>query len=755
MPKVVMCTAAEAAEMRSSLQALIANTDAKIEPAVQDASKQLRGELQQVAENVTRNAQTTQQAIERVTKDSKTYSDTCVEALTQRIAPLLKANEEKINKTNQALEGQIRKVDNDVRVALAEELGALCEQFDKQLTELRESLEAQSERWAKEAAQEVVKQRKESDEAVECARSEAKQANESTALSASKEVVASESRIKQQLVANEERSDRATGELQLQIDRLSDELKELQASAEERAEIVTRGALGEVHRLREDAEARFNSLSEQTTRMQDAVSQVENFSTRRVDWVINKVSQRLRPSTPGSKTSLHTSWFSPKFNAAGAHGLQLEIQLFRPADPPFEEEAAGDCAAFLWACKGTSLVYKLYIGKKVAVMEKVFNGRVPYGTNRLCFLKDQINREDDTLLVSVEILESVREIESPVEPPPLPDDPDEAEVAVRPLEGAVVYHRHVNNRVYDQVKREVEIMRSRMVRRIEWRVEQAGLLRRCFPLGESLCSAPFSAAGIENMQLIFYPSGYGNCTEGFCSLFLFGPAGTTLRATLWAGSQRRDVSHYFEEPGAFGRTNFCRFDSAIDVEEDTVRIALEVEEAHQDVQATVAHPVVQPGDRRTQAQIGGDLPNKVESVVKLKRVPGKAAQGMSDQRVLPSLWQAKSLSSDPIPKGMHSFEELRPRGCRQRAGEPALPQPTSNSLKRRSESVPTFKNPHDSCHDDTQLGTDLVPLPQLSRTAHGSPEWGSLHSSIGLRTVRKARRDRSVGLSATAAAAAN
>ena len=24
--------------------------------------------------------------------------------------------------------------------------------------------------------------------------------------------------------------------------------------------------------------------------------------------------------------SLHTSWFSPKFDAAGAHGLQLELQ---------------------------------------------------------------------------------------------------------------------------------------------------------------------------------------------------------------------------------------------------------------------------------------------------------------------------------------------------------------------------------------------------------------------------------------------
>jgi len=745
-----MCTGAEAEEIRNSLQASIAATDAKINPAIVVESNKLRGELEQVGEKVTINARTTQRAIERVTEDSKSYTDSCVETLAERFALLMKANEEKTKKSQQALEGQIRKVDNDVRGALAEELTALCEQFDKQLTELRESLEAQSERWAREAAEEVVKQRRETDAAVECARGEAKQANESAAVAASREVVSSESRIKQQLVATEERNDRASGELQLRIDRLSDELQELQAAAQERSESMSRGALGEVQRLREESEARLNSLDEQATRLQEAVSEVENVSTRRVDWVINNVSRRLRPSTPDSKASLHTSWFSPKFNAAGVHGLQLEIQLFRPSDPPVEEEAAGDCAAFLWACKGTSLVYKLYIGKKVALMEKVFNGRVPYGTKRLCFLKDQVNREDDTLRVSVEILEAVREVELPVEPPPPPKDPDEAELAVQPLEGAVVFRRHVNNRVFDQVKREVEIMRSRMVRRIEWRVEQAGLLRRCFPSGESLCSAPFSAAGIENMQLIFYPSGYGGCTEGFCSLFLFGPAGTTLRASLWAGNQRRDVSHYFEEPGAFGRTNFCRFESAIDAEEDTVRIALEVEEAHQDIQATVAHPVVQPGDRRTQAQTGGDLPHKVDSVVKLKRVPGKAAQGMTDQRVLPSLWQAKSLSSDPIPEGMHSFEELRPRGGRPRAGEPASPQPSGSGLKRRSDSVPTFKSPQDSSYEKMQLGTDLVPLPQLSRMINGS-----LDASIGSRSLRKGRRDRSSGLSTATAAATN
>ena len=33
-----------------------------------------------------------------------------------------------------------------------------------------------------------------------------------------------------------------------------------------------------------------------------------------------------------------------------------------------------------------------------------------------------------------------------------------------------------------------------------------------------LGSASFNAAGIEGLQLIFYPCGYGGATEGFCSL---------------------------------------------------------------------------------------------------------------------------------------------------------------------------------------------------------------------------------------------
>lgn len=63
-------------------------------------------------------------------------------------------------------------------------------------------------------------------------------------------------------------------------------------------------------------------------------------------------------------------------------------------DPPVDGQEVGDCAVYLWATKGSRMVFKLGIGSKWQLLEKRFNGRVPYGTTRLCFFVDQINREE-------------------------------------------------------------------------------------------------------------------------------------------------------------------------------------------------------------------------------------------------------------------------------------------------------------------------------------------------------------------------
>jgi hypothetical protein len=437
---------------------------------------------------------------------------------------------------------------------------------------------------------------------------------------------------------------------------------------------------------------------------------------------------------------LHTSWFSPKFDAAGAYGMQLELQLFRNSDPPVDGEDAGDVAIHLWACKGMQLAYKLSCGSKSVVLSKTFNGRVPYGTKRFCFVRDEINRADDTLKVSVEFLEAIREIEHVIKPPPEPIvDPNappktleelqlEQQKKDKALEGSMFFMRTINNRLYDQVKQQVHILQSRMVRKVEWRVENASLLRQCFPPDECICSTAFAAAGVDGMQFIFYPSGYKASTEGYCSLFLFGPAGATLKCWLSAGGQKRDASNTFNEPGAFGRTNFARFESCVNEAEDSILIALEIEDAQQDLVAHVKHPAVQPGDQRTLQQIEGSSDKAIESVVKLTKRPGQRAFGkdadLVELRVLPSLWTAKQLgTTNPPPEGMRNMDDIKVharnntrQGGNLSAGSGFTLQ--NSAMMRSSSSLPTMSPLRDT-NPRPAMEEDLMASPPGSRKVEG------------------------------------
>jgi len=227
-------------------------------------------------------------------------------------------------------------------------------------------------------------------------------------------------------------------------------------------------------------------------------------------------------------------------------------------------------------------------------------------------------------------------------------------------------------------------------------------------------------------------------------MFLFAPAGATLKCWLIAGNQRREATHAYEQPGAFGRTNFCRFDAVIDVDEDVVLLALDIDEAHQDVIAKEAHPVVAPGDTRTQAQIEGSLPEKVDSVVKLQRVPGRTVQGLEDTRILPSLWTAKPLGevSKP-PDNFHPFSELKqltksqPLSRKGRDRGEKGKDPFGSSMfdmastttqlpggsALRSDSMHSLPDP--SLEARASLASDDTPLPRLSRSHSGTGSNGA------------------------------
>lgn len=685
MPKPVLATAQDLTDAEKKLTTEIQRVQSLIEPAIGQSENRTKTTIQSLDQKVTAGAEQAATDIEKARNDSKTYTNDSCKALHAQILPLFDPIKADIIKNQGEISEQLDSVNNSLQQMMKTELEALCNKFDEELTAVRNDLTEDMQKWAKEAAEALVEQRAQLDNTIQVLDKKVETEDTRDREEARKGL---EESIEKQLAVNEkidERAQRAQSEIYVKIGLLDEKITDMIRKLDIETKEVHSAHVNEYCEFLTKTERHLDVLDEDTKCIRNAISEVENVPTRRVEWVIKNVSERIRPLTP-SRPMLHTSWFSPKFDAAGAHGLQLELQLFRAADPPVDGEDAGNIAIHLWACKGMTLSYRLSCGRKTApALDKTFNGRVPYGTKRFWFLHEEMNKEDDTLKVSVEILEAIREVEHAVKAPiPPSQDPNAPpmtleeiyaaeQIAEKGLDGSIFFQRVTNNRLYDQVKTQVEVMQSRMVRKVEWKVESATFLRRCFGPNECICSAAFSAAGVEGMQFVFYPSGYKGSSEGYCSLFLYGPAGATLKCMLSAGPQKREASHSFDEPGAFGRTNFCRFESCIDETDDSILIVLDIEDASQDFTALVKHPAQVPGDKRTIQQLDGSSDKPIESVVKLTKKPGPKMTGkdanLIELKVLPSLWTAKSLGTSLAnPDGFHNFDEVKARANGKAAG---------------------------------------------------------------------------------------
>lgn len=384
-------------------------------------------------------------------------------------------------------------------------------------------------------------------------------------------------------------------------------------------------------------------------------------STRRVEW-----------SIPASHFEATTGkLLSPKFEAGGSHDLQIEL-LPKPRDKSSE----GDFALKLHAKDGLFLMCKVHVGFATMQVEHSFDAG-PCSLRPFCFVRDHL--ESDSLTISLEILEAVRhvsqelwpavlaELPSPPSPSPLasqllPSSDDAEDVA-----GSIMSHRYLIHRTLELVEKQVDIMRSRMVRQVEWRLEKASQLRKCFPEGEPVCSATFEAAGLEGLQLVFYPSGCKGAREGFCSYFLQIPSGCSLKCWLAAGKQRREACSKlsFERPGYFGRTNFCRFDFCIDTSDDSILLALDIEEAEQTVTESLRHqlgvhesapfPLPLGHGEAGPSQLAAD---SVDSSMRLRRTPGKS--GLEDVRQLPSIWTTRPMGDVAGElEGYRTFHDLK------------------------------------------------------------------------------------------------
>jgi len=511
------------------------------------------------------------------------------------------------------------------------------------------------------------------------------------------------------------RVDELERDLRAQLGLVEERCKEADASLLQMQETSASQISANVERH----ERRIHNSEVMAHSLTSMVSEVANIPTRRVEWSLQNIARWLvnEGAKDGSQRAAPLlKWTSPEFEAAGVHGLRFEFKHLEPQDAE-----GGDCELSLMAGEGLSLMFRLYVGGGgtgvAAQLHHDFDGREPCCARPVCRLAEQISPEDGSLLVGLEILEAVIKVSAPFSSSEgsietasamtsrRSSEDDVGDRGVEQLAFSTVAHRYLNHRMLELVQNQVDFMRSRMVRRIEWRIGQASMLRTRFPVGQSICSPHFGAAGVHGLQFVFYPSGYDSAKEGYCSLFIQVPEGCRLKCNLSAGRLHREARLCFDHQGLLGRTNFGRFEHCVDHEDDLVLLALEIEQAQQNEQvaAQVAechnlgmslspsevsvarelpavsqrpqtsgtHPSM-PRSARSQnafeasaaslpfeagAEGGPQASGTVGGVVTLQRSPGQLA--LEETKQLPSIWTSKPQGNitDQL-EGFHLFSAL-------------------------------------------------------------------------------------------------
>mmetsp|Transcript_49713 Transcript_49713/g.89357 ORF Transcript_49713/g.89357 Transcript_49713/m.89357 type:complete len:818 (-) Transcript_49713:14-2467(-) len=783
--KPVYCTVEELDAAKTELKTLIAKLQ-KLKAdkeEIQPPATKVQNHVDDLKETVEKNKGIAAEAVSRLADDAKAHTDELFENVRQEFHPMFQPLTDARIAGDLKLDEQIKQLDVDLRAAFADELASLCSKIDAEFQAVRQETAELVELRRKDAAIALAAAHAELKGSTDELRTQAAERDGETrrlALFKSGDVIETQNQADQ---LQDEIREKYRQELDNEIARLDKMLAEAREfSAGDCNDARAEAALF-LKQLTVSAKDRFQQVHHRADSLAAWLEVVDQVPTRRIEWLMQGASANLRrpralldegdgDQSPTGELPAYSSYFSPKFNAGGGKDFQLELRVY-PATAsqaaleadghvsPGSRKGTGDCGLFLWCPKGMQFSLRFYIADKWMTVEKALGDKTPTGFKRMGFLEDLINREDDTLRVGVELLEVIREISAQVSVSPtlaaITDTEDgggerkkylvgDGQEGAAPFDGALTFHRHVNHRVLPQVRKEVEKMQAKMVRRAEWQITNALALLASFPKLKPICSPIFQAAGVEGLQFVFYPNGYTGASEGFCSFFLFCPAGVTMKCQLGAGKQSRDTSNSFKEAAAFGRVNFCRLDSAVDTDTDSLILSLEIEELTQ--------------ESKKQSNIaGGKAPNKalvletaapaplIGSAVKLVRKVGR--ETLTEVNQLPGLWTAMALG-DMVkkPADYQTYDTLPskgrpPKGATAQTTEPpragksfppppllgaAATAPTDRGFGTvRSESTPALRSPSADAFMGSDRGPDSLPLlcgPQSEFGAdqgHGSP----------------------------------
>lgn len=325
------------------------------------------------------------------------------------------------------------------------------------------------------------------------------------------------------------------------------------ADLEARLASQERRQAGELQQLQAEV-ANLRSLTQQLElqpkSLDGPAAACSNHFVRRAEWAIADFSAEERKAPRGK------SIWSPEFSAAGLEGLRLEFFPHGRETTTFE----GFCSLFLWCPSGTHVKYQLWVGGFLrAPDEDGYVGHIGHGHSNFCPLEPEVDRAKDSVTVGVDFLQATRS----------EDAQDAAPGGVRlvtvPLERMIA--------------REVEIVQNRGINRVVWRIHKISERMLQYPRGSSVCSRLFSAAGIRDILLEFYPNGSENTTkDGFCALYVRCPAGVSIVVTLFVGSARKGpIKTVFESLQGKGLPDFCPAEEHINKQDDVLEVGIELE----------------------------------------------------------------------------------------------------------------------------------------------------------------------------------
>eukprot|EP00746_Dinoflagellata_sp_MGD_P003839 gnl/MRDRNA2_/MRDRNA2_107439_c0_seq1.p1 gnl/MRDRNA2_/MRDRNA2_107439_c0~~gnl/MRDRNA2_/MRDRNA2_107439_c0_seq1.p1 ORF type:complete len:874 (+),score=175.93 gnl/MRDRNA2_/MRDRNA2_107439_c0_seq1:71-2692(+) len=289
---------------------------------------------------------------------------------------------------------------------------------------------------------------------------------------------------------------------------------------------------------------------------------------------ISKDSKAKDLKEPDKSAKEYRNWFSPKFDAAGLQDLQLELRRWKQQETVKGKSKGGDngdMSVHLLCPVAATISFKVWIGSKSAMLERVFDGRAPHGSKRICMLAEEIDRNEGSLRVAVEIMEVWTQTRRSLT----------ATDNCR-LESTFTVQKHIRAPDYKDALTQKLVRPAHMLnagcepvgRRIEWHLPNASLLQQHFPNNSPMHSPFFKIGHIDHMQFIFYPCGTAHSSEGFCSLLLSCPGDLRLRGWLYVGQHQQEL-HPSLGADVMGEVNFCKLSSAIDMD-DTVVLRLEL-----------------------------------------------------------------------------------------------------------------------------------------------------------------------------------